>query len=76
MKNRIRFISHKGKKILLVDCTNCSAEELVELAALVPAQVTPQPRLGAAAGGFYRRGVRSRRAWMRLSLRWSSIVRI
>lgn len=44
MKNRIRFISHQGKKILLVDCTNCTVEQLLELAALVPAQVTTQPR--------------------------------
>ena len=36
MKNRIRFISHQGKKILLVDCTNCSAEELEKFADLVP----------------------------------------
>ncbi len=44
MKNRIRFISHKGKKILLVDCTNCSAEELEKFADLVPAHVTAEPR--------------------------------
>jgi len=43
MKNRIRFISHQGKKILLVDCTNCTVEQLIELAALVPAEVTSQP---------------------------------
>ena len=43
MKNRIRFISHKGKKILLVDASNCSAEELVELLPLVPARVTAEP---------------------------------
>jgi SpoIIAA-like len=44
MKNRIRFISHKDKKILLVDCSNCSVEELEELAPLVPARVTAEPR--------------------------------
>ncbi len=44
MKNRIRFISHKDKAILLVDGTNCSAEQLVELVPLVPARVTKQPR--------------------------------
>lgn len=43
MKNRIGFISHKGKKILLVDCSNCTVEQLVELAALVPVEVTSQP---------------------------------
>ena len=44
MKNRIRFISHKDKRILLVDCSNCSVEELEELAPLVPARVTAEPR--------------------------------
>ncbi len=44
MKNRIRFISHKDKKILLVDGSNCSAEQLQELAALVPTRVTAEPR--------------------------------
>ena len=43
MKNRIRFISHKQKKILLVDGTGCSAEQLEEFATLVPARVTAEP---------------------------------
>jgi hypothetical protein len=43
MKNRIRFISHKHKKILLVDGTGCSTEQLAELAMLVPARVTAEP---------------------------------
>ena len=44
MKNRIGFISHKGKKILLVDCSNCTVEQLEELSALVPMRVTAEPR--------------------------------
>ena len=44
MGDRIRFISHKGKKILLVDGSNSSAEQLEELAALVPSHVTAEPR--------------------------------
>ena len=32
------FHQPQGKKILLVDCTNCTVEQLVELAALVPAR--------------------------------------
>ena len=44
MKDRIRFISHKHKKILLVDVSNCTAEELEEFATLVPARVTAEPR--------------------------------
>jgi SpoIIAA-like len=43
MKNRIRFISHKQKKVLLVDGTGCSAEQLEEFATLVPARVTAEP---------------------------------
>jgi hypothetical protein len=44
VKNRIRFISHKHKKILLVDGSGCSAEQLAELVALVPPRVTVEPR--------------------------------
>ena len=44
MKNRIRFISHKHKKILLVDGSGCSAEQLEEFATLVPARLTAEPR--------------------------------
>jgi hypothetical protein len=31
MEKRTRFIEHQGKKILLVDFTNCSAEEMLTL---------------------------------------------
>ncbi len=59
MKNRIRFISHKQKKILLVDGTGCSAEQLEEFATLVPARVTAEASgIGAASGGFHRRAFR------------------
>jgi hypothetical protein len=44
MGDLIRFITHKGKQILLVDCTNCSSEELVKISHLVPRYVTAQPR--------------------------------
>jgi hypothetical protein len=44
MKNRIRFISHKHKKVLLVDGSGCSTEQLEELVALVPPRVTAEPR--------------------------------
>ena len=43
-ESRIRFISHQGKKILLVDLSYCSAAELEQLSALVPDYVTPEPR--------------------------------
>lgn len=41
--SRVRFITHKGKQILLVDCTHCSAEELEQVARIVPGHVTAQP---------------------------------
>jgi hypothetical protein len=44
VKNRIRFISHKRKKVLLVDGSGCTAEQLEELATLVPARVTTEPK--------------------------------
>jgi hypothetical protein len=43
-ESRIRFISHQGKKILLIDVSNCSASELKRLAALVPEYVTSEPK--------------------------------
>ena len=44
MHERIRFIHHEGKKILLVDFSNCPANEVEEIARAVPTYVTVQPR--------------------------------
>jgi len=44
MEERIRFMSHKGKQVLLVDCTNCTIPEMIALAPLVPAQIASEPR--------------------------------
>lgn len=44
MNERIRFITHKGKQILLVDFSNCSAGEVEKVARAVPEYVTVQPR--------------------------------
>jgi hypothetical protein len=44
VKNRVHFISHKDKQILLADGSNCSADELVQLASLVQSKVTAEPR--------------------------------
>ncbi len=44
MQRRVRFIEHKGKRILLVDCTHCTSTQLVELAKIVPTRVTAEPR--------------------------------
>jgi hypothetical protein len=44
MEERIRFVNYKGKQVLLVDVTNCTAAEMIELAPLVPAQIASEPR--------------------------------
>ena len=44
MDERIGFITHKGKQVLLVDVSNCSPEEVAKISAMVPAYVTTQPR--------------------------------
>ena len=44
MHERIRFIDHQGKKILLVDFSNCPAHEVEKIARAVPDHVTVNPR--------------------------------
>jgi stage II sporulation SpoAA-like protein len=44
MDDRIRFITHKDKRILLVDASNCTAAELETMSKLVPTYVTAEPR--------------------------------
>ncbi|MFZ0957353.1 MAG: STAS/SEC14 domain-containing protein [Candidatus Sulfotelmatobacter sp.] len=44
MEDRIRFIEHKGKQILLADCSYCTAEELETMSRLVPSYVTAEPK--------------------------------
>src|SRR5207237_1796438 len=44
MHERIRFFAHEGKQILLVDLSNCSADEVQTIARTVPDYVTSQPR--------------------------------
>jgi hypothetical protein len=44
MQERIRFIDHQGKRVLLVDFSNCPASEVEEIARRVPDHVTVQPR--------------------------------
>jgi hypothetical protein len=43
MDERIHFIYHEGKKILLVDFSKCSASEFEKLVRHVPDHVTVQP---------------------------------
>jgi hypothetical protein len=44
MEERIRFIDHQRKKILLVDFSNCPAREVERITRMVPDHVTVQPR--------------------------------
>jgi hypothetical protein len=44
MDDRIRFITHKGKHILLVDLTHCLAAEVLKIARIVPTHVMSEPR--------------------------------
>ena len=44
MKDRIRFITHQGKRVLFVDCSHCTADELEKLARFVPSYVTAEPK--------------------------------
>jgi hypothetical protein len=43
MHERIRFITHQGKQILLVDLSHCSSRQVEETARTVPDYVTVQP---------------------------------
>jgi hypothetical protein len=44
MEDRIRFMEHRGKKILLADISHCTPREVEKLALLVPSYVTSEPR--------------------------------
>jgi hypothetical protein len=47
MKNdeqeRVHFVTHQDKEVLLVDLSNCSAAEVDKLVRIVPVIVTAQP---------------------------------
>ena len=42
--DRIRFITHRGKQVLFIDLTNCSAAEVKKISRLVPTYVTTMPK--------------------------------
>ena len=42
-EERIRYIVHQGKSVLLVDMSNCLPQELGEIASLVPEYATDHP---------------------------------
>jgi hypothetical protein len=43
LMDRIRFVIHRGRRILLVDFTGCSDEEVAAMADRVPEVVTREP---------------------------------
>jgi hypothetical protein len=43
MQERIRFIDHKGKRVLLVDLSNCPVDQVEGVVRKVPDYVTVQP---------------------------------
>ncbi|MGE5206383.1 MAG: hypothetical protein ACM3PW_12270 [Chlamydiota bacterium] len=42
--DRVRFITHQGQRILLADCSGCTAAQLATICDLVPSYVTAEPR--------------------------------
>jgi hypothetical protein len=44
VQERIRFIGHQGERVLLVDLSNCSANDFEKFVRQVPDYVTAQPR--------------------------------
>ena len=44
MEERIRYITYRGHRVLLVDLSHCSAAELARVARLVPASTVTEPR--------------------------------
>src|SRR5579863_3436711 len=43
MEERIRYIIHRGQRVLLADITNCTTTEMVSLGRLVPTYLTNEP---------------------------------
>jgi hypothetical protein len=41
--DRIRYITYRARRILLVDYTGCTAAQFVTICDLVPSYVTPEP---------------------------------
>ena len=42
--DRVRFITHKGRRILLVDLSSCTPLQVAIICDLVPSHVTSEPR--------------------------------
>jgi hypothetical protein len=42
--DRVRFITHQGQRVLLVDFNGCTPAQVAVICDLVPSYVTPEPR--------------------------------
>src|SRR5579863_9933474 len=43
MEERIRYITHRGQRVLLADITNCTTTEMMSLGRLVPTFLANEP---------------------------------
>jgi|SRR5271166_3806164 len=44
MDDRVRFIEHQGKQILLIDFTRCDPKQILSIVDLVQQEIAEQPR--------------------------------
>jgi hypothetical protein len=44
LEEQIRFVAQKGKKVLLVDLSDCSPEQVIQICRLVPSYTSAEPR--------------------------------
>jgi hypothetical protein len=66
--DRIRFITHREQRILLVDFTDCSPEEVAEIADQGPHTITREPRGSVLLLADFSRSQITREAFERLKI--------
>jgi hypothetical protein len=66
--DRIRFVTHREQRILLLDFTGCSAEEVAALADRIPEVVTREPAGSVLAVGDFKDAEFSRDAVERIKI--------
>ena len=64
--DRVRFVNHKGKPILLIDLSDCSPEDVTKIAGEVQRIVTRQPRQSVLTLTDFRGTRFSRAAFIRI----------
>jgi len=43
MEERIRFITHRGQQVLLVDVSSCTSAEMIAIAQVLPSHLADEP---------------------------------